>query len=46
MGKVKTRRRYGAEFKKDAIRLVIDGGRGPKEVAKGLGIHENVGKPV
>lgn len=42
MGTIKTRKRYQAEFKKDAVKLVIDGGRSPKEVARGLGIHENV----
>ena len=38
----KTRRSYGVEFKRDAVKLVINGGRSPREVAKGLGINENV----
>jgi transposase len=38
----KTRRSYGAEFKRDAVKLVIDGGRNAKEVSKGLGINENI----
>lgn len=42
MGEIKTRKRYQAEFKRDAVRLVIDRGRSPKEVARGLGIHENI----
>jgi transposase len=38
----KTRRSYGVEFKRDAVKLVIDGGRSAREVGKGLGINENV----
>jgi transposase len=38
----KTRMRYGEEFKRNAIKLVIDGGRNSIEVAEGLGIHANI----
>jgi transposase len=38
----KTRRFYDTEFKRDAVKLVIEGGRRATEVAKGLGINENV----
>jgi transposase len=38
----RTRVRYGEEFKKDAVKLVIEGGRSPKDVAEGLGIHVNI----
>jgi transposase len=36
------RRSYDSEFKRDAVKLVIEGGRSAPEVAKGLGINENV----
>ena len=36
------RRSYNSEFKRDAVKLVIEGGRVASEVAKGLGINENV----
>jgi transposase len=38
----RTRRSYGTEFKRDAVKLVIDRGRNAREVARGLGINENV----
>ena len=36
------RRSYDSEFKREAVKLVIEGGRVASEVAKGLGINENV----
>jgi transposase len=36
------RRSYDSEFKREAVKLVIEGGRIASEVAKGLGINENV----
>ena len=36
------RRNYDSEFKREAVKLVIEGGRVASEVAKGLGINENV----
>lgn len=38
----KGRKSYDTEFKRDAVKLVIDGGRRTSEAAKGLGINENV----
>lgn len=38
----KKRKSYTAEFKKDTVKLVLDGGRTAVDVAKGLGIHENL----
>ena len=38
----KKRRIYSAEFKRDSVKLVIEGGRRARDVAKGLGINENV----
>jgi len=37
-----SRRKFDSEFKQEAVRLVIDGGRPVTEVARGLGIHENL----
>ena len=42
MNTVHSRRRYDREFKLEAIRLVTQGGRSVVEVAKDLGIHENL----
>ena len=42
MGPGKKRRSYDSEFKREAVKLVIEGGRVASEVAKGLGISENV----
>ena len=36
------RRSYDSEFKREAVKLVIEGGRVASEVSKGLGINENV----
>jgi transposase len=38
----KKRRSYDSEFKREAVKLVLEGGRIASEVAKGLGINENV----
>lgn len=42
MKKVESRRKYDREFKLEAVRLVTDGGRAVPEVARDLGIHENL----
>jgi len=42
MGETRGRRKYDREFKEDAIRLILDGGRTVREVARDLGIHENM----
>jgi transposase len=42
MGLGKRRRSYDSEFKREAVKLVIEGGRVASEVAKGLGISDNV----
>jgi len=42
MGETKGRRKYDRGFKEDAIRLIVDGGRPVREVARDLGIHENM----
>lgn len=39
MGDVKTRKKYTAEFKKDTVKLVLEGDRRVPEVAEGLGIN-------
>lgn len=36
------RRFFDQEFKRDAVRLVVEGGRGLRDVSRSLGIHENV----
>ena len=36
------RRKYDREFKVEAVKLVTEGGRGVAEVARNLGIHENL----
>ena len=36
------RRKYDREFKVEAVKLVTGGGRGVVEVARNLGIHENL----
>ena len=38
----KKRRSYDSEFKREAVKLVVEGGRVASEVAKGLGINDNV----
>lgn len=35
-------RKYDKEFKQNAVNLVIEGGRNVPDVAKSLGIHENL----
>lgn len=42
MGEPKGRRRFDREFKQGAVRLVVDGGRPVRSVARDLGIHENM----
>ncbi len=42
MNTVRTYRKYDREFKLEAVRLVTEGGRSVPEVARDLGIHENV----
>ena len=39
MGDIKIRKKYTAEFKKDAVKLVLEGNRKVQEVAEGLGIN-------
>jgi transposase len=36
-----SRRKFTAEYKAEAVALVVDSGRPVAEVAKSLGIHEN-----
>jgi len=36
------RRRFGAEFKEEAVRLLVTSGRPLAQVARELGIHETV----
>jgi transposase len=36
------RRKYDREFKVEAVKLVTGGGRGVAEVARNLGLHENL----
>ena len=35
-------RTYDRQFKEEAVRLVTEGGRSVTEVARSLGIHENL----
>ena len=42
MEKSNGRRKYDREFKEEAVRLVTEGQRPVTEVARGLGIHENL----
>jgi transposase len=42
MRTVNSRRKYDREFKLEAVRLITDGGRRVTEVARSLGIHENL----
>ncbi|MBI4684904.1 MAG: transposase, partial [Nitrospirae bacterium] len=42
MQESKKHRTYDLQFKKEAIRLVTEGGRSVSDVAHGLGIHENL----
>ncbi len=36
------RRKFNREFKEEAVRMVIEGGRRVTDVARSLGIHENL----
>ena len=40
MGAKQQRRKYTPEFKAEAIKLVIDSGRGVAEVARDIGVNE------
>lgn len=42
MGEYRKRRVYDQEYKRDAVRLVLEGGRGVRDVCRELGIHENL----
>ena len=42
MQESKKHRTYDRQFKEEAIRLVTEGGRQVTEVARSLGIHENL----
>ncbi len=42
MGETRGRRKFDREFKEDAIRLILDGGRSVRDVARDLGIYENM----
>ncbi|MBI4687169.1 MAG: transposase [Nitrospirae bacterium] len=42
MKEKKGNRKYDKQFKEEAIRLVTEGGRQVTEVARSLGIHENL----
>lgn len=42
MGKEWSRRKHDAEFKKEAVRLVVEKGLSVKKVAEDLGIHPNM----
>jgi transposase len=37
-----TRRKYDAQFKKETVRLLVQGGRKITDLARDMGIHENV----
>ena len=37
-----SRRKFSREFKEEAVRMVAEGGRKVADVARGLGIHENL----
>ena len=38
----KGRRKYDREFKEDALRLILEGGRTVRGVARDLGVHESM----
>jgi transposase len=42
MQESKGHRKFDRQFKEEAVRLVIEGGRSVTDVAHGLGIHENL----
>lgn len=41
MGKEGNRRKYDSEFKKEAVRLIVERGLSVKKVVEDLGIHPN-----
>jgi transposase len=41
MEETKGRRKFDREFKEGAVRLIVDGGRTVRSVARDLGIHES-----
>ena len=42
MQEKKVNRKYDKQFKEEAVRLVTEGGRKVTDVARSLGIHENL----
>ncbi len=42
MGEERVRRKHDREFKEDAVRLILDGGRTVRGVARDLGVHETM----
>ncbi len=42
MTEKQTRRKFTKDFKEDAVRLVVEGGRKVSDVARDLGIEENM----
>jgi len=42
LAEYKKRRVFDQEFKRDAVKLVVEGGRRARDVCRELGIHENV----
>jgi len=42
MGKPRNKRKYDQEFKEGAVKLALEGDRPVREVARDLGIHENM----
>jgi len=42
MGEERGRRKYDREFKEGAVRLIVEGSRTVRGVARDLGIHEGV----
>ena len=39
---IMSRKRYSAEFKQEAVNMVLRGGKRPREVAAELGLNENM----
>jgi transposase len=42
VGEYRRRRVFDQEFKRDAVQLVLEGGRRVRDVCRELGLHENV----
>jgi len=42
LGECKKRRVFDQEFKRDVVKLIVEGGRRVRNVCRELGIHENV----